>query len=40
MKKLGLDVPLAADIAWRLRQKGVKLPPVVTDEELAAALCR
>ena len=39
LKKLGLDVPLPADIAWRLRQKGVALPPVVTDAELAVALC-
>ncbi|MDR2005695.1 MAG: energy-coupling factor transporter ATPase [Acidaminococcales bacterium] len=40
LKKLGLDVPLPADIAWRLRQKGVSVPPVVTEEELAVALCR
>ena len=40
IKKVGLEVPLAAEIAWQLGKKGVKLPPVITDEELALALCR
>ena len=36
-----LDVPLAAEVAWKLRKQGIKLPePIVTDEELAVALCR
>ena len=39
MKKIGLDVPLAAEIAWNLRQQGVKLPEdILTDDELVAAL--
>ena len=39
MKKIGLDVPLAAEIAWHLRQQGVKLPEdILTDDELVAAL--
>ena len=41
MKKRGLDVPLAAEIAWRLRQKGIVLPQnILTDEDLVVALCR
>ena len=40
MKKRGLDVPLAAEIAWRLRQ-GIPLPEdIITDEELVTALCQ
>lgn len=40
MKARGLDVPLASEIAWRLRQQGVSLPvDIMTDEELVAALC-
>lgn len=39
MKKLGLDVPLASQLALRLRRKGLKLPAdILTDEELIAAL--
>ncbi|SFT64328.1 energy-coupling factor transport system ATP-binding protein [Selenomonas sp. GACV-9] len=39
MKKRGLDVPVAAEVGWRLRQQGVKLPvDIVTDEELLEAL--
>jgi energy-coupling factor transport system ATP-binding protein len=41
MKKRGLDVPLAAEVAWRLRQQGVRLPErILTDEDLVMALCR
>lgn len=41
MKKLGLDVPLAAEVAWNLKKKGVKLPErIITDEDLVDALCR
>lgn len=41
MKALGLDVPLAAEVAARLRRNGLKLPEdIMTDEELAAALCQ
>lgn len=40
MKKRGLDVPLAAEIAWRLRRQGMPLPEdIMTDEELVASLC-
>lgn len=28
MKKRGLEVPLAAELAWRLRQQGVRLPGI------------
>ena len=41
LEKLGLDVPLAAKVADRLRRKGLKLPAeILTDEDLAVALCR
>lgn len=41
LKALGLDVPVAAEIAFRLRQQGVTLPEdIITDNELAVALCR
>lgn len=41
MKNRGLDVPLAAEMAWQLRRQGVPLPQdIMTDEELVAALCQ
>ena len=40
IRSLGLDVPIAADIAARLRIKGEALPAgIIRDEELAVALC-
>ena len=40
LKDMGLDVPLAADLAYRLREQGLELPSsIVSDEELAVALC-
>lgn len=39
MKRLGLEVPLAAELAGELRSKGIKLSKdIFTNEELAAAL--
>ena len=39
MKRLGLDVPVAVELAERLRRRGVKIPAgILTAEELAAAL--
>lgn len=41
VKSLGLEVPLAAEVAYRLKQQGIKLPePILTNHELAVALCR
>ena len=41
LKKMGLDVPVAAEIAARLREKGLDLPgDIITKEELGEALCR
>ncbi|MDT8902656.1 energy-coupling factor transporter ATPase [Anaeroselena agilis] len=41
LKALGLDAPLAADVAARLRAAGIAVPEaIITDEELAVALCR
>ena len=38
---MGLDVPVAAELAERLRQKGLDLPDsIITEEELGDALCR
>ncbi|MBP1764953.1 MAG: Polyamine-transporting ATPase [Firmicutes bacterium] len=40
LKSLGLDVPLAADIAQELCNRGIELPQkIITDEELVVALC-
>jgi energy-coupling factor transport system ATP-binding protein len=40
LKELGLDVPLAADMRYRLNQQGIKLPEaIITTEDLAVALC-
>lgn len=39
MKKRGLDVPVAAEVSWQLRQQGIRLPAdIVSDEELIEAL--
>ena len=39
IKKIGLDVPIAAEMAYRLRKKGIKLPKdILTVEDLSAAL--
>ena len=41
MKKLGLDVPQATELAYRLRKKGFKLPNDILDEnECAEAILR
>jgi len=40
LKELGLDVPVAAEIAHRLRQHNIKIPNgIITDEELVVAVC-
>ena len=40
LKGLGLDVPVAAEVAFRLREKGLQLADtIITDDELAVALC-
>lgn len=39
LRACGLDVPVAADIAERLRRQGISLPPgILTAEQLAGAL--
>ncbi|MGI6091764.1 MAG: energy-coupling factor transporter ATPase [Veillonellaceae bacterium] len=41
LKNMGLDVPLAADLAYRLKNQGLNLPDgIVNEDELAVALCR
>lgn len=41
LKNMGLDVPAAAEIAYKLRQKGIPLPDdIITKEELGDALCQ
>lgn len=41
LKKMGLDVPAAAEIAYKLRKKGIPLPDdIITKEELGDALCQ
>lgn len=40
LKELGLDVPAAAEMAYRLRQHNIKIPEgIITDEELVVAVC-
>ena len=41
MKELGLDVPQATELAWRLRGRGLAVPQdIMTMEEMTEALCR
>lgn len=41
LKQMGLDVPAAAEIAYKLRKKGIPLPDdIITKEELGDALCQ
>lgn len=41
LKGLGLDVPLAVQLAHQLRKSGINLPKdILTNEELAVALCQ
>ena len=41
MKQRGLAVPMAADLAHRLKQKGVTIPDsIINTEDLVKALCR
>lgn len=38
--RCGLDIPEIADIAFRLRQKGIDIPDnILTEEQLIAAIC-
>jgi energy-coupling factor transport system ATP-binding protein len=40
LKELGLDVPVAAELAYRLRELGMKIPEeIITDIELVVAIC-
>ncbi|EIW16520.1 MULTISPECIES: energy-coupling factor transporter ATPase [Pelosinus] len=40
LKELGLDVPVAAEFAYRLRQLTMKIPEdIITDAELVVAVC-
>ena len=41
MRKLGLDVPVATELAYRLSQKGLQLDrAIINQEALVEALCR
>jgi len=40
LKELGLDVPVAAEMAYRLRQHDIDVPEgIITDEELVVTVC-
>jgi len=40
LKELGLDAPLAAEVACQLRAAGLDIAPdVITDDQLAVILC-
>ncbi len=41
LERLGLEAPLAAKVAEKLRRSGLRIPEgIITDEELAQALCQ
>lgn len=41
LKSMGLDVPAASELAFKLREKGIPLPGnIITKEELGDALCQ
>ena len=41
LQELGLDVPLAAQIVYKLRKKGIDIPQnIITDKALVEALCQ
>ena len=41
MKALGLAVPMAAEMAYKLQEKGIRLPQtVISQEDLVKALCQ
>ena len=41
IRELGLDVPVAAEIAMHLRRQGIELPDeIITDAQLVGSLCR
>ncbi len=41
LKNLGLEVPLATEVAAKLRKQGISLPHnIITNEELAVCLCQ
>jgi len=41
LKNLGLEVPLATEVAAKLREQSISLPPyIITNEELAVCLCQ
>lgn len=40
IRRLGLDVPIAADVAARIRKQGINLPEgIIFEQELAEAIC-
>ena len=41
LKDMGLDVPVAAEVAWHLQQQGLldENAAIITDEALVKALC-
>ena len=40
LKELGLDVPVAAELAYHLRKHNINIPDkIITDEELVVAVC-
>lgn len=39
LREIGLEAPVAAELADHLRRRGIPVPNVITDEELVVALC-
>jgi energy-coupling factor transport system ATP-binding protein len=40
LKELGLDVPGPTQLAYRLREEGVQLPEILSEDEMVVELCR
>ncbi len=40
LKELGLDVPQLSELALRLRNKGLPLPDILSEDEMVVELCR
>ena len=39
MKELGLDVPQATELAWRLRKRGIMVPQMCIRDSHSTLLC-
>ena len=41
LQSVNLDIPLAVDIAWKLREKGIDVPQhIISTEEMVEFICQ